>query len=125
MHCRHDAMTLTLADYPTALGLSEQNWHQSPVQIMVLYSVDSLTELFVNNSAKIKYLITFFKMGPTTQEATTAVKCVTACFHRRRTTKSTTLKSCILIHQMGVFGPTALAKVLDLHGFRKEGNIDC
>ena len=89
---------------------------------MVLCSVDNLADLFINKSAKMKYLITFFKMGPTAQETAT-VKCMAACLHGCRAAESTALGSCILVHQVGVFRSTALPEVPDLHDFREERNI--
>lgn len=62
-------------------------------------------------------------MWAATKEATLAIRTRPCCFDGASTTKSTISRSCVLVHQVGVLCPSALAKVFDLHDLWKHRHI--
>jgi len=62
-------------------------------------------------------------MRASTKEATATIGAPPSCFDRSRTTKSTVSNSGVLIHQVGVFCPSAFAKIFYLHNLWKERDI--
>jgi hypothetical protein len=59
-------------------------------------------------------------MWAPTKEATTTIRIRPSCFDGAGTTNS---KGCVLVRQVGVFCPSALAKVFYLHDFWKYRHI--
>ena len=66
---------------------------------------------------------TSFHMWASTKEATLAIRTRPSCFDGASTTKSTTSQSRVLVHQVGVLCPSALAKVFYLHDLWKHRHI--
>jgi hypothetical protein len=62
-------------------------------------------------------------MWASTKEATLAIRTRPSRFDRATTTKSTISRSCVLVRQVGVFCPSALAKVFYLHDLWKYRHI--
>lgn len=62
-------------------------------------------------------------MWAPTKEATTAIRTRPSCFDGASTTKSTISHSCVLVHQVCILCPSALAKVFYLHHLWKHRHI--
>ena len=62
-------------------------------------------------------------MWASTKEATSAIHTLPSCFDRARTAKSTIAHCRVLVHQVSVFRPSALAEVFYLHDLRKQSYV--